>query len=295
MKTLYLNTDDQIQEILNQYPDHERLEIHLAPGRYYQKLTINHNHLKLIGSNFETTVIEYDDYSYKMHNDGLLYNTFRTSTLSILSDDVELQDLTIQNTSGSGSTIGQAVALSIYGNHTRIVSCRLLGHQDTLFIGPLPIDLVERYDQFLPDSQRRIEETLSIFSKCIIEGDVDFIFGSGTALFDRCQIIALNKGYICAPSTYVSFSYGLIFNECDIISRSKENDVYLARPWRTFGSTVFYNCRFIGLFHQDRYDNWDKKYFRFFEYPYVQSSLANPLDELMIKHINSLLLSIKQL
>lgn len=289
MKTLYLNTNDQIQEIMNSYPENEDLEIHLTPGTYVQKLRINHNNLKLIGSSAASTIIEYDDYSYKMHEDGLLYNTFRTPTVSILADNVELNQLTIRNKSGSGVTIGQAVALSVYGNHTKIVSCRLLGHQDTLFIGPLPIDLTERYDQFLPISERRTQQTFTYLLRCYIEGDVDFIFGSGTALFDKCEIVALNKGYICAPSTYESFIYGFVFNDCDIISKSNANDVYLARPWRDFGSTIFFNSRFIGNFHQDRYHDWDKHELLFGEYPYVFSLKSNQLNDTDIKRLYNFL------
>jgi pectinesterase len=276
MIKLSLNTTDNIQETIDGYPLSETLEVYLEPGVYVQKLRIKHNHLKLYGSKSGKTLICYNDYSYKMHEDGLLYNTFRTSTVMVLGDYVELNYLTIQNTSGSGLKIGQAVALSLYGNHSRIINCRLLGHQDTLFLGPLPIDLTERYEGFLLDEQRHTHHLFHYFETCHIEGDVDFIFGSGTALFNQSTIVALAKGYIAAPSTYETSLYGMIFNQCEIVSMTSET-VFLARPWRDYGSTVFINSKFTGNFAKERYDNWDKTHYRFYEFPYIESKFSHDL------------------
>ena len=50
-----------------------------------------------------------------------------------------------------------------------------------------------------------------------VEGDVDFIFGRGTAVFDRCEIRSLtrgsstNNGYITAAATTNSNPYGFLF------------------------------------------------------------------------------------
>ncbi|HLL66647.1 MAG TPA: pectinesterase family protein [Micromonosporaceae bacterium] len=50
-----------------------------------------------------------------------------------------------------------------------------------------------------------------------VEGDVDFIFGRATAVFDRTRIHSLsrgsttNNGYVTAPSTAVTNRYGFLF------------------------------------------------------------------------------------
>lgn len=285
MISLYLKPTDHIQEILNGYPLNEVLEVHLEPGTYFQKLRIKHNHLKLFGSTDSPSIISYDDYSYKMHEDGLLYNTFRTQTVMILGNHVELHDVTIENSARSGFTIGQAVALSLYGDDISLFNCKLLGHQDTLFLGPLPMDLTERYDHFLPLEERHTKHVHHFFKECYIQGDVDFIFGSSTALFDHCMIVALHQGYITAPSTYSSFPYGLIFNECNIISKSNNQDVLLGRPWREHGSSIFYQCRFEGLFNVKRFHEWDKKIYRFSEYPYQSSPFSKELSKEEIEQL----------
>ncbi len=277
MIELLIKPTDDLETLLSGYPLDSEIHIHFEAGTYQQKCRLMHHHLKLYGSREGITKFVNADYSYKMHRDGLLYNTFRTYTMMLLGDDVELYDIEIENASGSGFTIGQGVALHVLSKTARFVRCKLIGHQDTLFVGPLPIDLCERYDHFLPLEERTPSQTHHHFQACTIVGDVDFIFGSGTAYFESCHIIAKSKGYIAAPSTDVSFPYGLIFDRSTITSLSTEHDVYLARPWRDHGSAIFLNCNFQGKFHPNRFEPWGKSFMRFFEYPYVHSSVGLPL------------------
>ena len=273
---IFLTPNDSITKCLDQYPIDQHLELFLSPGTYHEKLRIKHHNLHIYGSMEGKSIISNCDYAYKMHDDGLLYNTFRTYTMMILGDDVKLSNLWIENTCGSGFTIGQGVALSLLGKRTKLVNCTLLGHQDTLFIGPLPRDLNERYDHFLPLEERTDHITHHHFKSCVIKGDVDFIFGSGVALFESCNIISNGKGYIAAPSTYQEFPYGFIFYKSTITSTTNE-PVFLARPWREHGATTFIDSKFVGLFASERYDSWDKEVFRFKESPYVKSLLSHEL------------------
>lgn len=69
--------------------------------------------------------------------------TFRSYSVFIDTHDVTLQNLTIENASGNSLTHGQAIALYADGDRLVIDSCRLIGHQDTLFTGPLPPKEIE--------------------------------------------------------------------------------------------------------------------------------------------------------
>jgi pectinesterase len=278
MIKLHLTPDDSINESLKKYSIETEITIILSKGIYREKLNLYHHHLTLIGESMEHTIITYGDYSYKMHEDGLLYNTFRTSTVTVYGDDVRLENLTIRNDAGSGFTIGQAIALSLYGNESTVSSCILDGHQDTLFIGPLPDDLVERYEGFLHANQLHTKPLTHHFNHAIIKGDVDYIFGSGTAFFNTCHIIAKGKGYVCAPSTSSKTSYGFVFYK-SLIENISKDAIYLARPWRDHGSTIFIDCIFKGLISDNRYDAWDKPHMRFFETPYIKSPLSKELSE----------------
>lgn len=255
-------------------------------GVYREKIKITRPHLHLIGESASDTIIVYDDYAKKIHADGKEFNTFRTYTMMILSDHVTLENLTIQNDAGIGKIVGQAVALHIMGNHTTVKHCVLDAHQDTLFVGPLPEDLIERYIGFLPDDERLFnQQTHTLFESCHISGDVDFIFGSGTVLFQHCKITMKNSGYLCAPSTYASFPYGMIFKECHIISLGKQNCL-LGRPWRSHGKIHFIHSTFEGHFDLERYHHWDKPTFFFYEIPYVSSAFSHPINSEEMEQLN---------
>ena len=278
MIKLHLSPEDSITESLKSYSFDEHITLYLRDGIYHEKLYLYHHHLSIIGESLNGTIISYGDYAYKMHEDGLLYNTFRTSTVTVLGHHVHLENLTIENTSGSGFTIGQAIALSLYGDQSRVISCRLLGNQDTLFLGPLPNDLCERYEGFLKPEQLINKPLVHYLESCVILGNVDFIFGSGTAIFNRCHIISTGKGFIAAPSTDCMTSIGFVFYQ-SVIENQDISAMILARPWRECGSTHFIDCTFLGHFSKERYDTWNKENYRFFESPYISSPFSRELIE----------------
>src|SRR5262249_44478371 len=101
---------------------------------------------------------------------------YRGIGVGILGDDFHADRITFQNTSGDP---GQALALRIDGDRAALVGCRMLGWQDTL--------MVNKGRQYFRD--------------CSIEGRVDFIYGDGTTVFDRCEIRSKNGGDGTAPRT----------------------------------------------------------------------------------------------
>ncbi|MFA5467247.1 MAG: pectinesterase family protein, partial [Candidatus Izemoplasmatales bacterium] len=266
----------------------EPLQIRLAPGVYREKLRIYNNNLELIGSGAAETVISYADYNDKLHLDGKQYNTFRTPTVTILADHVKFSHLTIRNEAGYGPGINQAVALSVYGDDFSFKDGVLEGFQDTLFLGPLPRDLCVRYQGFLKDEELHTRSLTHFFERVKITGHVDYIFGSSTALFKDCEIVSVMPGYVAAPSTYRENPVGFVFYNCLFKNISDSDNVYLARPWREHGFTCFWNCRFEGAYHKDRFHDWNKTIYRFFEKPYVETSMSHGLKEERISEIRKL-------
>lgn len=252
--------------------------IYLSKGIYQQKVKLTLSNCTLIGEGSDETIIIYNDYSYKMHADGLLYNTFRTPTLTITGNHNELKDLTIENDAGHSLLIGQAIALAIYGNHTTISNCNIVGNQDTLFIGPLPEDLSQRYAHILSPDERSTHMTQTLIEHTTIIGNIDFIFGSGNCLFKHCKMIFNGNGYLAAPSTY-HHALGFIFFKCKISSLRPEYQVTLARPWREYGKVTFIHTEFQKLNITSRYETWDKLHFEFREYPYIKHTLNLELDD----------------
>ena len=282
MKTITITPNDKINDTL-EINGLNNITLLLTGGLYFQKVKIKGHNVILKPATNDEVVICYDDYNYKIHEDGLLYNTFRTHTLVITGSNVTLENLVIQNSAGRGKLIGQAVALSVYGDNNTFNNCRIIGHQDTIFLGPLPLDLIERYAHILPFDERTNHVGTHKFSSCEITGDVDFIFGSGNALFNNCNIIATNKGYIAAPSHYDENQIGFVFYECNVVNISDE-PITLARPWREHGRATFINCNIKGLIGS-RYTTWDKTNFYFSEYPYVEDDLSRPISKTTLNQI----------
>lgn len=280
---LTLTPSDNINQILNAIDLSTKITLNLKNGLYHQKLVLKHHNLTIIGESHDA-VIEFDDHALKFHEDGLLMNTFRTQTVLILGNHVTLENLTILNTSGKGQKIGQAIALSTYGDHTVVRNCVIKSTQDTLFLGPLPNDLIPRYAHILPNEMCYDKPLTHYFIESTIIGDVDYIFGSSDAFFIKCTIISNGNGYISAPSTHPKSSFGLVFANC-IFNQTDHFDVILSRPWRSGGKATFYASTFLMPISTKRFDDWEKPSFINYEKPYVSSPYSQPLPEHMEQSI----------
>jgi pectinesterase len=206
-----------------------RTVIFVKKGTYTEKLEVESgiNKVTLIGEDIDSTIIAYNDYS----GSGIIYNgiisskigdpigTSTSHTMYIDSDEFILMNMTIINNAGD---VGQAVAMNLGGDRTILVHCRILGNQDTFYTWG--------YGRFY-------------MKDCFIEGDVDFIFGRGAALFDSC-IINTNKSSkpITAASTDAGWKFGYVFQNCKVTANYGISGVTMGRPWRADAQTVFMNC-----------------------------------------------------
>ena len=209
----------------------------VAPGEYREQVDIRRPHVTLEGETADSVRIV-GGLGAKMPSedgsgqDGRL-GTFRTYTVLVDADDVTLAGLTIENNAGDGREVGQAIALYADGDRLVVDACCIKGHQDTLFLGPLPPREAKPGGfigpkQFAP---RRVGR--QYFRRCRIEGDVDFIFGGARAYFEGCEIRSLNRdmdvnGYVTAASTPEGEPHGFVFHGCSFTARM---------AWRRIRST----------------------------------------------------------
>ena len=214
--------------------------IFVKKGTYKEKLVIPQwlTNIEICGEDRDQTIITWDDHANikaditPLTAEGPVQKigTFRTFTLKIQGSMITLKDITIENNS---ARLGQAVALHTEGDRLTFINCRFLGHQDTIYTG---------------NAQTRL-----LFKDCYIEGTTDFIFGPSTAWFENCQIFCKADSYITAASTPKDSPYGYIFNHCSISCDTNVSKVYLGRPWRDYGYTLFMNC---DLPRQIRPEGW---------------------------------------
>lgn len=213
----------------------------LAPGTYREKLTIDRPHVHLKGP----ARIVWGDWAGAPDTEGKPLGTFRTQTLEILAPDFRAEDLVLANDWDYPALHHlpgtQAVAVKADGASDRavFVRCRLEGYQDTLYANAGRL----------------------WFQDCRIEGHVDFIFGAARAVFDRCEIVCLDRpdradpaepaGYVCAPSTREPHRHGFLFDRCRIVKGEpapSAGSYALGRPWHpsfapdTLNCAVFKDC-----------------------------------------------------
>ncbi|MBQ8772135.1 MAG: pectin esterase [Clostridia bacterium] len=273
----FATQDTNLQQLFDGAQDNST--IYLEEGTYRQKVEINKS-LTIIGKG-ANTVIVWDDYAKKIGEDGLELVTFRTYTVSVCADNVTLKNLTIANDSGDSPTKGQEVALTVYGDNFVAENCTFVSEQDTLFCGPLPDDLIERYDGFLKDKLRKSIKCKQIYTNCTLKGTVDFIFGCGDCLFENCTIVyrkdSRKGGFIVAPAHAESQQIGMVFYNCNFTKEEGvlEHSIYLARPWRDYGKTSFVNCHYDSHVTPLGFDKWNDtnrdKTARFAEYGNTQA------------------------
>lgn len=204
--------------------------VYIKKGVYKEKVVVPAwlKNVVLVGEDVEKTILTYDD-----HANINKMGTFRTYTLKIEGDNITVKDLTIEN---NAPQLGQAVALHTEGDKLLFIGCRFLGNQDTIYTGR--------------------EWARLCFSHCYIEGTTDYIFGSSTALFDYCQIHSKRDSYITAASTPKEVVYGYVFRNCKLTAAEEVRKVYLGRPWRPYGATVFMFCEMGKQIVPAGWHNW---------------------------------------
>jgi pectinesterase len=222
--------------------------IRLRAGRYREKVSVDKPNIRLVGAHRDSTVITWGDAAATPMPGGGTMGTRGSWTLRATQADFRLEHLTVENSfdyEGNAKkaatdstklrdTQGLAIALTDKSDRAILRDVVLLGHQDTFFA-----DAGRTYVQ----GSR-------------IEGNVDFIFGSGRMVFEDCDIVSLdrgsqtNNGYIAAPSTDIT-SYGMLFLRSRLRKASPQmapNSVSLGRPWhpggnpRAVGMAVFVEC-----------------------------------------------------
>lgn len=258
--------------------------IQISEGDYRLKAAIFTPGLTIIGAGADRTKILWDDYAKKLDKHGVEYNTFRTWTLTVCADDVTMKDLAVVNDALHPEIKGQEVALTVYGDRFTMERCRLSSTQDTIFLGPLPPDLIERYDGFLPDWLRRDIFCSQHFYDCLIEGTVDFIFGCGNTVFENCEIRSVHDvrgiGYVAAPAHSLEQTDGFLFKNCRFTAEKTvaDHSIYLARPWRDYGLCVFQDCSYEDHICQEGFDKWNDtnrdQTARFYEIPPVNGRVT---------------------
>jgi len=211
-----------------------RIYIQLASGVYPEQVCVGATAppITLYGTDADAsqTVIQHADFQGGIATMGSnacggTDANMQAATLVALGAGFEAKNLTVQNSVTTAqigtNTKSQAVSLAISADRVALVNVRVLSHQDTLYLAT-PSGTVSRV--YARDSY--------------FAGDVDFIFGGATAVFDHCTITFLSdrgktSGYALSPSTDSRNPYGfLVVNSTfGADAATPAGGVSLGRPW----------------------------------------------------------------
>ena len=246
--------------------DDTPVTLQLEAGEYREKCVLSRPNTTLVGAGADKTRIVWGDGAFEILEDGMKRGTFRTATLLIDGDSVTMKNLTVENDASPREKVGQAVALYVDAQDFVCEDCVLLSYQDTLFTAPLPPKEVEKNGfigpkQFTPRTPQK-----HTYRRCLIRGDVDFIFGGAAAWFEECEIRSADGrvdkstpfgGYATAASTPEGQQYGYVFHRCRFTGENvPDASVYLGRPWREFAKTVLIDCELGQHIHPEGWCEW---------------------------------------
>ncbi|MGY0023099.1 pectinesterase family protein [Streptomyces sp. YJ-C3] len=202
----------------------------IAPGVYRETVSAAAPDMTWIGASGDPrdTVVVYDNAAGTLKPDGSgPYGTTGSATVTLRADGFTAHAVTFANdwlrADHPGITGTQAVALKATGDRSAFFRCRFLGHQDTLYADSAALTVFAR----------------QYFRDCYAEGDVDFVFGRGTAVFERCHFRALDRGdlatapygFVFAPSTAAANPRGYLVVRGRVSSTAPDAYYKLARPW----------------------------------------------------------------
>jgi pectinesterase len=212
----------------------QRTQIRIAPGTYRELIRVPANKPRIsfigLGEKADDVVLVYNNASGTPKPDGTgPYGTGGSASVRIDGPDFTAANLTFSNDFDEAANQEmknrQAVALFLTGDRAVLRNVRCLGNQDTLLV----------------DSPSRGVQSRFFFTGCYVEGDVDFIFGRGTAVFASCEIRSLdrgsgsNNGYVSAGSLNIQIKHGYLFTGCRFVSDAAAGTVHLGRPWHPSG------------------------------------------------------------
>lgn len=232
-----------IQGALNALQDRTGLQhIYIHGGLYNEQLVINYKHPLIVQG-------ETDDPRTYIHNKVTVQialsakdagNDSASATMNVLKHDFAMYNVNLINNYGNG-TDTQALALSAKGSRQGYYGCSFSSFQDTL----------------------RAYKGTQLYSRCYIEGAVDFIFGRDSmAWFEQTTIgvkASNSKETVTASGRNYAESLGFfLFNQAKIISvGAKAGSAYMGRPWGKYARVVFQNSYMSDVINPAGWVGWN--------------------------------------
>ena len=220
-----------VQAAIDKVPvnNKKRFVIRIKPGTYVEQVRVpaDKPYISFIGESAERTKLTFNLANKAAGSTSASYSVY------IGGHDFYAENVTLENSFGTGS---QAVAVLVEADRAVFKNVRFLGWQDTLY--------AKNGRQYYQD--------------CYIEGHVDYIFGQAAAVFENCTIHSKGDGYIAAPMRFAADEpSGFVFINSTLTSENTTKGVYLGRPWRDYGRTIFINTKMDAAIRPEGWHHWE--------------------------------------
>jgi len=201
-------------------------------GTWAEKLVVDKPGIHLVGEDRHATILRFDAAAGHPGPDGKPWGTFGCASVIVRAPGFRLSRITVMTAFGYLAPPGKPGLEGIGGNGAQAVGLMLDAGADRTLVEDT--DIIGHQDTLFADAGR------SLFRDCRISGSVDFIFGAGNALFERCEIVSRHRpgkerqGYVSAPSTRAAQAFGLGFVACRLTREPgvPRHSVALGRAWR---------------------------------------------------------------
>ncbi|KAH7292176.1 hypothetical protein KP509_29G054600 [Ceratopteris richardii] len=186
----------------------------------------------------DLTIVQWHLKASDHDENGAELTAYNTASVTVYASNFVAKDITFKNTLPApppGIEGRQAAAFRISGDKAAFYRCGFVGGQDTLC-----------------DDQGR-----HYFEDCFIQGSIDFVFGDGRSLYNRCELnsIAQSYGSIAAQDRQsLDDNTGFSFVNCKITG---SGPIYLGRAMGPFSRIVFAYSEFNGIIDPRGWDDWD--------------------------------------
>jgi pectinesterase len=221
-----------VQAAVDAVPDATATTIRIKPGLYREVVRVPaaKTHLTFLGTtgNPADVTIDFDNASGTLKPDGTPFGTTGSATATLAASDFTARFVTFSNSFSRAAhpeiTATQAVAVKATGDRLLFDHDRFLGHQDTLYADTASTDIRAR----------------QYYRRSTVVGDVDFMFGRATAVFDRVTITAVDRGlnpngFLTAASTRSDNPHGFLVINSTVTSPAAAASYFLGRPWHPGG------------------------------------------------------------
>ena len=262
-------------KVMNPTSEEQRITIHIAPGTYREQVSIETPYITLAKEGEGEVVLTwYYGIGYKYYSiDGTgYYNeenafdkfdkklpqkwgvatyvkntatgfkaeniTFETSFSKYITDEEIVDGVEsdgskafvrkINSDPTSYDATERATAIIVDADNSEFKNCNFVGSQDTLYTGAIH----------------------GYFKDCMIEGNTDYIFGSGNVVFDNCELRFCGysdkgqSGYLTAARANSMNGYkGYLFRGCIVTQKDgkKHAPEFFGRPWDADAAVTMFN------------------------------------------------------